>query len=111
MLIQVLAGTTSGTTVALLTNPLDVIRANVQVSSDQMRLLRHVVTLFATQVQRTSYKAALRILWKEERFTVFTKGLSARMTQSCISSACIVAGYETLKRWSLLDEYKDQVRW
>lgn len=34
MLIQVLAGTTSGTTVALLTNPLDVIRANVQVSAN-----------------------------------------------------------------------------
>jgi len=92
MLIQVIAGTSSGVTVSALTNPLDVIRANVQ-------------------IQRTSYAAALQRLWQEEGLRMFIKGLSARISQSCISSAFIVAGYETLKRWSVKDEYKDQVRW
>ena len=92
MLIQVIAGTSSGVTVSALTNPLDVIRANVQ-------------------IQRTSYSSALQRLWHEEGLKMFTKGLSARISQSCISSAFIVAGYETLKRWSVKDEYKDQVRW
>ena len=92
MLIQVIAGTSSGVTVSALTNPLDVIRANVQ-------------------IQRTSYASALQRLWQEEGLKMFTKGLSARISQSCISSAFIVAGYETLKRWSVKDEYKDQIRW
>jgi len=92
MLIQILAGTSSGMTVSALTNPLDVIRANVQ-------------------IQRTPYGSALRQLWTEEKLNMFLKGLSARMSHSCISSAFIVAGYETMKRWSLKEEYKDQVRW
>lgn len=92
MLIQVIAGTSSGMTVTALTNPLDVIRANIQ-------------------VQRTSFSTAVQRLWQEEGFRLLGKGLSARMTQSCISSAFIVAGYETLKRWSVKDEFKDQIRW
>lgn len=92
MLIQVMAGTSSGMTVTALTNPLDVIRANIQ-------------------VQRTSFSTAVQRLWQEERFRLLAKGLSARLTQSCISSAFIVAGYETLKRWSVKDEFKDQIRW
>lgn len=92
MLIQIMAGTSSGMTVTALTNPLDVIRANIQ-------------------VQRTSYSMAFHRLWQEEGFRLLGKGLWARMTQSCISSAFIVAGYETLKRWSVKDEFKDQIRW
>ena len=92
MLIQVIAGTSSGMTVTALTNPLDVVRANIQ-------------------VQRTSFSLALQRLWQEEGLRLLAKGLSARMTQSCISSAFIVAGYETLKRWSVKEEFKDQIRW
>lgn len=45
-----------------------------------------------------SFVFAVKHLWGEEHFNMFRKGLSARITQSCISSAFIVAGYETLKR-------------
>jgi solute carrier family 25 protein 44 len=93
MAIQIMAGIMSGITVAVITNPLDVVRANIQVQ------------------RLDSYSLAVRRLWDEEHMNMFRKGLSARMTQSCISSALIVAGYETLKRWSLYDEYKDKVRW
>lgn len=92
MLIQIMAGTMAGITVVTLTNPLDVVRTNIQ-------------------VQRTSFSEAVRRLWHEERFRILTKGLSARMSQSCISSVFVVAGYETLKRLSIKDEFKDHVHW
>ncbi|UYV81269.1 SLC25A44 [Cordylochernes scorpioides] len=67
---------------------------------------------FSTFVQRLdSFSQAARILWEEERFRALTKGLSARLLQSSISSFCIVLGYESLKRFSLQECYKDQVRW
>lgn len=58
-----------------------------------------------------SYTMAIQKLWNEEHFNVFRKGLSARITQTSISSALIVAGYETLKRFSVYEEYKDKIRW
>ncbi|CAG2174684.1 unnamed protein product, partial [Oppiella nova] len=81
MLIQCVSGSISGMTVAVVTNPMDVLRANIQV--------RRI----------GSFVFAMKQLWAEEQFNVFKKGLSARLTQSCISSAFIVAGYETLKRY------------
>ncbi|CAG2109902.1 unnamed protein product [Medioppia subpectinata] len=74
MLIQCTSGSISGMTVAVITNPLDVLRANIQV--------RRIVG---------SYILAMKQLWAEEHFNIFKKGLSARITQSCISSAFIVA--------------------
>jgi solute carrier family 25 protein 44 len=53
----------------------------------------------------------LNELWQEERFNIFTKGLTARLSHSCVYSLFIIFGYETVKRVSLKDEYKGQVRW
>jgi solute carrier family 25 protein 44 len=50
-------------------------------------------------------------LWQEERFNVFRKGLTARLSHSCIYSLFIIFGYETVKRISLKEEYRGQVRW
>jgi solute carrier family 25 protein 44 len=50
-------------------------------------------------------------LWQEERFGVFTKGLTARLSHSCMFSLFIIFGYETVKRISLKEEYKEQMRW
>ncbi|CAG2109901.1 unnamed protein product, partial [Medioppia subpectinata] len=94
MLIQCTSGSISGMTVAVITNPLDVLRANIQV--------RRIVG---------SYILAMKQLWAEEHFNIFKKGLSARITQSCISSAFIVAGYETLKRLSVSEEYRHTIKW
>ena len=60
---------------SVITNPLDVLRANIQV--------RRI----------GSFVLAIQQLWAEERFNLFKKGLSARITQSCISSAFVVTGF------------------
>ncbi|RWS30295.1 solute carrier family 25 member 44-like protein [Leptotrombidium deliense] len=88
--LHCIAGTAGGVTVAIFTNPLDVIRANIQ--------------------RINSYYEAVRNLWKEDGVHVFYRGLSARITQSSISSAVIVIGYETMKRLSLGEEYRDKIQ-
>lgn len=94
LVIQCIAGPLSSLTSTILTNPFDVCRTRVQVEQER----RHV-----TQI--------LRELWHDERWKIFTKGLTARMSHSCIYSLFIIFGYETVKRVSLKDEYKDSVRW
>ena len=86
------AGSLSGATVAIITNPLDVLRVNIQ-------------------VQRIPFFKALKTLWIQDGIHLLYKGLSARLPQSMISSAFVAFGYETVKRFSLKDEYKDKVRW
>jgi solute carrier family 25 protein 44 len=63
------------------------------------------------QVEGTKFEQAVHQLWKEDGAWLITKGLSARLVQSITFSFFIMLGYETIKRWSVLDEYKDQVRW
>lgn len=93
LLIQCIAGTLGGFTTTLLTNPLDIVRARLQVQRIE------------------SMQKTFRILWKEEHMRIFTKGLSARLVQSACFSFSIILGYETIKRISVNEEYKDHVRW
>lgn len=68
--------------------------------------------LYHFQVHRMdSYSAALNKIWYEEGISFFSKGLTARVIQSFFSSFFVVLGYETLKRWSVYEQYKDQIRW
>lgn len=93
LFIQAVAGTFGGFTTTIITNPLDVVRARLQVQSlDSMYL-------------------TLKLLWTEERLRMFTKGLTARLVQSAFSSFSIIVGYETIKRISVIDEYKSYVKW
>lgn len=93
LFVQCVAGTLGGFTTTLVTNPMDTIRARLQ-------------------IQRTnSIIRAFRSLWYEEGVWMFTKGLSARLVQSVCFSFSIILGYETIKRISVRDEYKDHVRW
>lgn len=93
LLIQCVAGTLGGFTTTLITNPMDIIRARLQ-------------------VQRTnSMLTTSRNLWKEEGIRIFSKGLSARLIQSTMFSFSIILGYETIKRISVHPEFKDLVRW
>jgi solute carrier family 25 protein 44 len=50
-------------------------------------------------------------LWNEERMGIFTKGLSARVAQSTVFSFAIILGYESVKRLSVRDEFKQKVKW
>lgn len=92
MVIQCVSAMSSGCASCLITNPLDLIRARVQ-------------------VQRRTIPETVRSLWATEGMGIFTKGLTARMTSSVIYSMAIIFGYETVKRWSVHEEYKSQIKW
>lgn len=93
LVIQCISGTLGGFTTTLITNPMDTIRARLQ-------------------VQRTnSFAETFRGLWQEEGLWMFSKGLSARLVQSVCFSFSIILGYETIKRLSVKEEFKDHVRW
>ncbi|XP_060825140.1 solute carrier family 25 member 44 [Bombus pascuorum] len=93
LFIQALAGTLGGFTTTIITNPLDVVRARLQV--------QRLDSMFNT----------FKVLWVEERLQMFTKGLSARLVQSACFSFSIILGYETIKRFSIIEEYKGYIRW
>uniref|UniRef100_T1J0N7 Solute carrier family 25 member 44 n=1 Tax=Strigamia maritima TaxID=126957 RepID=T1J0N7_STRMM len=93
LMIQCMAAPLGGITTSLITNPLDVVRARIQV---------HRLHSFST---------AFQTLWAEEGLRIFTKGLSARLVQSIAFSFMIILGYESIKRFSINDEYKDQIKW
>eukprot|EP00095_Tigriopus_kingsejongensis_P005032 snap_masked-scaffold375_size191602-processed-gene-0.3 protein:Tk05032 transcript:snap_masked-scaffold375_size191602-processed-gene-0.3-mRNA-1 annotation:"hypothetical protein DAPPUDRAFT_301164" len=92
MMIQCVSAMSSGCASCLITNPLDLIRARVQ-------------------VQRRTIPDTVRYLWNFEGMGIFTKGLTARMTSSVIYSLAIIFGYETVKRCSVHEEYKKQIKW
>ncbi|CAK9807676.1 Solute carrier family 25 member 44 [Anthophora quadrimaculata] len=93
LFIQAVAGTLGGFTTTIITNPLDVVRARLQVQ------------------RLDSMFNAFKVLWVEERLQMFTKGLSARLVQSACFSFSIILGYETIKRFSITEEYKGYIRW
>lgn len=93
LLIQTVAGTLGGFTTTLITNPLDIVRARLQVE------------------RVGSLKRVCQDLWREEGLRMFSKGLSARLVQSATFSFSIILGYETIKRVAINDEYRDSVRW
>ena len=93
LLIQCIAGSFGGFTTTIITNPLDIIRARLQVQ------------------RLDSFGRAASELWREEKFHMFFKGLSARLVQSAAFSFSIILGYETIKRISVYSEYKEKIRW
>ncbi|XP_054015761.1 solute carrier family 25 member 44 [Hylaeus anthracinus] len=93
LFIQAVAGTLGGFTTTIITNPLDIVRARLQVQ------------------RLDSMFSAFKVLWVEERLQMFTKGLSARLVQSACFSFSIILGYETIKRFSINEEYKSYIRW
>ncbi|XP_026473743.1 solute carrier family 25 member 44-like isoform X1 [Ctenocephalides felis] len=93
LFIQSVAGTLGGFTTTIITNPLDIIRARLQVQ------------------RLDSMKLAFTELWQEEKLKMFTKGLSARLVQSACFSFSIILGYETIKRLAVNEKYKDHIKW
>lgn len=93
VLMQCISATLGGATTTLLTNPLDCIRARYQI------------------YRMPSLPRTVSLLWSEEHWGIFTKGLTARMVSSVTFSAMVVFGYETVKRLSISQQYRDQIRW
>lgn len=88
LLLQCMCGPLSSVSANMLTNPLDVIRTRMQLTK-----------------QKESTLQVLKIIWGEERWKIFTKGLTARLSYSCFYSFFIILGYESCKKASLKKEY------
>ncbi|KAK7891784.1 hypothetical protein WMY93_023747 [Mugilogobius chulae] len=93
LLLQAIAGPMAAATASTITNPMDVVRARVQVEG------------------RSSVIGTFKQLLAEEGVWGLTKGLSARVISSTPTSVLIVVGYETLKRLSLRADLIDQRHW
>ncbi|KPP68730.1 solute carrier family 25 member 44-like [Scleropages formosus] len=93
LLLQAVAGPLAAATASTVTNPMDVVRARVQVEG------------------RSSVIQTFKQLLAEEGFLGMTKGLSARIISSTPTAIVIVVGYETLKKLSLRPELVDSRHW
>ncbi|XP_072321191.1 solute carrier family 25 member 44b [Eucyclogobius newberryi] len=93
LLLQAVAGPLAATTASTVTNPMDVVRARVQVEG------------------RSSVVDTFKQLVSEEGFWGLTKGLSARILSSAPTAIVMVVGYETLKKLSLRPELVDSRHW
>ncbi|XP_047243845.1 solute carrier family 25 member 44a [Girardinichthys multiradiatus] len=93
LILQAVAGPMAAATASTITNPMDVVRARVQVEG------------------RSSVTETFKQLVAEEGIWMMTKGLSARIISSTPTSVIIVVGYETLKRLSLRSELIETRHW
>nr|XP_057901889.1 solute carrier family 25 member 44-like [Doryrhamphus excisus] len=93
LVLQAMAGPLAAATASTVTNPMDVVRARVQVEG------------------RSSIIDTFRQLIREEGFWGLTKGLSARIISSTPTAIVMVVGYETLKKVSLRPELVDSRHW
>lgn len=93
LIVQAVAGPMAAATASTITNPMDVVRARVQVEG------------------RSSIVETFKQLLAEEGMWVMTKGLSARIISSTPTSVLIVVGYETLKRLSLRTDLIETRHW
>ncbi|XP_026993004.1 solute carrier family 25 member 44b [Tachysurus fulvidraco] len=93
LVLQAMAGPLAAATSSTVTNPMDVVRARVQVEG------------------RTSVIETFKELLREEGFWGMTKGLSARIISSTPTAIVMVLGYETLKKLSLRPELVDSRHW
>lgn len=93
LLLQAVAGPLAAATASTVTNPMDVVRARVQVEG------------------RSSVVDTFKQLITEEGVWGLTKGLSARIISSAPTAIVMVVGYETLKKLSLRPELVDSRHW
>ncbi|XP_023678551.1 solute carrier family 25 member 44a [Paramormyrops kingsleyae] len=93
LVLQAMAGPLAAATASTVTNPMDVVRARVQVEG------------------RTSVIETFKQLLAEEGLLGMTKGLSARIISSTPTAIVMVVGYETLKKLSLRPELVDSRHW
>uniref|UniRef100_A0A8C6UFW3 Solute carrier family 25 member 44a n=1 Tax=Neogobius melanostomus TaxID=47308 RepID=A0A8C6UFW3_9GOBI len=93
LILQAIAGPMAAATASTITNPMDVVRARVQVQG------------------HSSVIGTFKQLMAEEGVWGMTKGLSARVISSTPTSILIVVGYETLKRLSLRAELVETRHW
>ena len=87
--LQCACGPLSSLSASLVSNPIDVMRTRMQVTKTKESALQ-----------------ALKILWEQDGYRLFWKGLTARLSYSCFYSFFLICGYETVKKSSLKEEYQ-----
>ncbi|XP_056454667.1 solute carrier family 25 member 44a [Gadus chalcogrammus] len=93
LMVLAVAGPMAAATASTITNPMDVVRARVQVEG------------------RSSVIDTFKQLLAEEGARGMTKGLSARIIAAMPTSVLIVVGYESLKRLSLRADLVESRHW
>ncbi len=88
---QAAAGGIAGLVSSVITNPLDVVRARIQVEG--------------RVGDRLTVHSALRQLWVEEGVKGMMNGVTARMIHNGLSGVLLITTYELVKRLSLKDEH------
>ncbi|XP_060924571.1 solute carrier family 25 member 44-like [Limanda limanda] len=92
LVLQGIAGPLASATASTVTNPMDVVRARVQVEG------------------RSSVIETFRQLIKEEGYRGLTKGLTARIISSTPAAILMAVGFETLKKMSLRSKQVDSTQ-
>ncbi|XP_020847192.1 solute carrier family 25 member 44 isoform X1 [Phascolarctos cinereus] len=93
IIFQAISGPLAAATASVITNPMDIVRARVQVEGKNSIIL------------------TFKQLLAEEGPWGFMKGLSARIIAATPSTMVIVIGYESLKKISLRPELVDSRHW
>ncbi|KAL6730425.1 hypothetical protein Aduo_001403 [Ancylostoma duodenale] len=92
LLDQAVAAALGGACSTICTNPMEMFRIRLQ-------------------VHRTNYRDTLARMIRNEKYFIFTKGLTPRLLSNSIYSCIVMVGYEVVKRFCVLPEYKDMVKW
>ncbi|KAK6038680.1 hypothetical protein COOONC_23815 [Cooperia oncophora] len=92
ILDQAAAATIGGACSTICTNPMEMFRIRLQ-------------------VHRSDYAETLARILRNERQYMFTKGLAPRLISNSIYSCVVMVGYEVVKRFCVLPEYQDRVKW
>ncbi|XP_051849776.1 solute carrier family 25 member 44 [Antechinus flavipes] len=93
IIFQAISGPLAAATASVITNPMDIVRARVQVEG------------------KSSIILTFKQLLAEEGPWGFMKGLSARIIAATPSTMVVVIGYESLKKFSLRPELVDSGHW
>ena len=91
-LIELLAATSAGVTIAVLSNPLQVLRTQIQ-------------------VKRQPLQQIVKNLYETEGLSATLKGVTPRMIRAPIGSLFIMFSHVTVKKLSIKEEYQDKIMW
>ncbi|XGW19293.1 hypothetical protein V3C99_003265 [Haemonchus contortus] len=92
LLDQAVAATLGGACSTICTNPMEMFRIRLQ-------------------VHRSDYVDTLARILRNEKQHIFTKGLAPRLISNSIYSCVVMVGYEVVKRFCVLPEFQDRVKW
>lgn len=106
--IAAASGLVAGVVGGVVTNPLDVVRARLQLAHADMRAAATDAGAgMAETPMQATIRSTVRDLIREHGVAGFGRGMVARIMSSAPSSALIMSMYELLKRASRLDTHDD----